>query len=328
MCVSGVSRRQRLLESQDADPTYSIGWTISRYGLVVPDTSNDAMKVENFEKGTSRDNRASGTPLFFDTDDYSSDEAFNSDKTPEVYESISNEDEPSLDFDFAPQYEPSDWTRPPPPLPAAAALALLQYVQARGHMNGAFEEAVLYLQSTGCPSDLVNESLVLWLFVSTISGLMAIANRLKSIMRQPYWDLVDLSYASRLCAAQLEDRIEYILETEKSQQASNDFDMRKADSRAQNTLAAYVKRLCKRETVAKSARRYFPSKQKDLQWEPRDEYAPSIYHHRANKAEYKEPASVSPELSILPSIEKKELTQPTRKQPSRHCRGTLTNSVI
>lgn len=90
-------------------------------------------------------------------------------------------------------------------------------------------------------------------------------------MRMPQWDFIDLSLASRLCAAQLEDRIEYILETEESKQAGHEFDIRRASIKAQKILAAYVRRLCEREQEARTAMKYFKSKQKDLHWGPKED---------------------------------------------------------
>ena len=146
-------------------------------------------------------------------------------------------------------------------------------------------------------------------------------------MRQPYWNLIDLTLSSRLCAAQLEDRIEYILRTEQSKQARGRFDIRKAAHGQQKVLASYVKRLCEREVMARAARVYFINKQKDLQWGEKKEEAKCVYHHRANEVKYKEPMSVSPEQEKLPSIETDIPEQPVRRQPSRLCRASVISYV-
>ena len=146
-------------------------------------------------------------------------------------------------------------------------------------------------------------------------------------MRLPYWNLIDLSLSSRLCAAQLEDRIEYILRTEQSKQAKGEFDIRNASHGAQKVLASYVRRLCERERMAEAARQYFKYKQKDLGWGVKKEDARRVYHHHANEVRYKEPMSVSPEREILPSIETVSLEQRMRRQPSRLCRNSAFSYV-
>lgn len=139
-------------------------------------------------------------------------------------------------------------------------------------------------------------------------------------MQLPRWNLIDLSLSSRLCAAQLEDRIEYILRTEKSKQAEGEFDMREAAHGPQMVLACYVRRLCERERMAQLERRFFISRQKKLRWGDKEEDAKRVYDSRANDIRYKEPMSVSPEREMLPSIETDSPDQLGRRQPSRLCR--------
>ena len=257
------------------------------YGLIVPDTSEDGMKPESFEHSASiyndswtrplpisyRTDEGAYAPLAPDTDHDNREDDYNSDETSGFYDSSSNEVQTDPDTEFAPEYDESDWIRPLPPFPAEAAYALMCFVQRNEHMDGAFEEAVTYLEAIDCPTDLINDAFVHWLFVSTRTSGNQIAktDSRKSMMRMPHWDLIDQSKASRLCAAQLEDRIEYILETEQSKQTGHKFDIRRASIRAQKILAAYVKRLCEREKVARAARIYFLSKQKDLHWGPKND---------------------------------------------------------
>ena len=146
-------------------------------------------------------------------------------------------------------------------------------------------------------------------------------------MRLPYWKLIDPSLSSRLCAAHLEDRIEYILRTEQSKQATGRFDIGKAAHGPQKVLASHIKRLCEREMMARAARVYFNYKQKDLQWGEKKEEAKRVYHHQANEVSYKEPMSVSPEREKLLSIEMDIPKQPMRRQPSRLCRTDAASYV-
>ena len=81
-------------------------------------------------------------------------------------ETLTSQDETDGEYELAPEHQKSGWTRPTPPLPAAVASCILA-ISMKKHYRGAFEEVVKILRRAGCPADLINESFVHWLFVST-----------------------------------------------------------------------------------------------------------------------------------------------------------------
>lgn len=157
-----------------------VGWKVDTYGMIVPDTLDDVMEPESFEHGASvykdswtrplpvsyRTTEGIYIPLGPDTNRDSHEEASNSNETSDFHEYSSNEAQTDLDAEFAPEYDESDWIRPSPPFPAEAAYGLMCFFQKTGHLHGAFEEAVTYLDSIDCPAHLINDAFVHWLFVS------------------------------------------------------------------------------------------------------------------------------------------------------------------
>ena len=90
-----------------------------------------------------------------------------------------SQNETDEESELTPEEQESEWTRPTPPLPATVASCIFEFIMTKRHNRGAFEEVVKYLRRAGSPADLINESLVHWLFVSTaLAPLLVIAERL------------------------------------------------------------------------------------------------------------------------------------------------------
>ena len=71
------------------------------------------------------------------------------------------------EYELAPEYQEPRWTRPTPPLPAAVVGSIFELLMRKKHTRGVFEDVLRILRKARCPADLINESFVHWLFVST-----------------------------------------------------------------------------------------------------------------------------------------------------------------
>ena len=139
------------------------GWTVDHYGRIVPEPSTQRKDQGYNDESTCEDTRSPRAEIP-DSEGFSSYKDSKSRETSEVLEYSSKEDKTAPDAE--PDHQPiAPWTRPAPPMSAAAILAVLRYSRMHKNEAHAAEEVVSYFQSSGSPIELVNESLVIWLLV-------------------------------------------------------------------------------------------------------------------------------------------------------------------